>query len=128
VHEHLLTLARQIEVARILLWAGLGVVGVLIAAVVVLGYRRRLLGPHSQENHAGLMDELREMRNRGELSEEEFAAAKRSMVARLSGNAPAQLKPRPSVGGDRIAPPGVDLTGQPLPRPPVQPPTRPPDV
>lgn len=139
-----------------LLWAARGqkaigpyllTIGVLILAVVVLGIvvvllRRRLLAKDAAADHGGLLDGLRGMRDRGEISVEEYDAARRRMVAKLSGQpvapgpsapvrgraqAPSSSGASPGVsavrGGDaRVARPGFDLTGAPLPKPGKEPP------
>ena len=121
------TLAKQVEIGSYLLWVGISLVLIILASLAVLWYRRRLLDPNAADHSAGLLDELRGMKSRGEISEEEFAAAKRSMVARLARSEAPDRKLLPRKG-DRIAPPGVDLTGQPLPKPPAEPPKEPPNV
>lgn len=78
-----------------------GVSGGLVAAGVLIGLciaggllamlaRRRLLASGSDDESAvTLMDSLRAMLRRGEITQEEFDAAKRSMVAKLAGRAGA---------------------------------------
>lgn len=76
------------------------VVGLLIGAAVVLGLvillaRRRLLGQESASaQQSGLMDQLRRLRDSGEITPEEFDSARKSMVARMTRDAP-----KPSNGG-----------------------------
>jgi len=113
----ILTLAKQVNLSAYLLWVGVFLVVVIGASLAVLWYRRRVLNPPNSEVQAGLMDELRAMRKRGELSEEEFTAAKQAMVSRISGQLGTPAPPRKPRPGERVAPPGVDLTGQPLPKP-----------
>lgn len=102
--------------------------GVLIAVVIALGLFLLMLRAtmfrkdpgHSA--HAGMFDHLRDMRDRGEISPEEFDAAKAAMVSRVSGKAATSppgaktaSKPLVPKAKGRVAPPGVDLTGEPLP-------------
>lgn len=76
------------------------VVGLLIGAAVVLGLvillvRRKMLGAESSNAHqAGLMDQLRHLRDSGEITPEEFDAARKSMVARMTKDSPKPPKPR----------------------------------
>lgn len=101
-------------------------VGVLILVVVgagmaVLYIRRRLFSKHdTAATTGGFLDELRDMHKRGEMSDEEFQAARASLLAKITGQpvppAPPNLRPRPTPQ-PLVAPPGYDLTGEPLPRP-----------
>lgn len=76
------------------------VVGLLIGAAVVLGLvillvRRKMLSNESTSaQQSGLMDQLRQLRDSGQISPEEYDAARKSMVARLAREAPKP--PRPS--------------------------------
>ena len=77
------------------------VVGLLIGAAVVLGLvillvRRKMLGRESSSaEQVGLMDQLRRLRDSGEITPEEFDAARKSMVARMTQGTP---KPPRSSG------------------------------
>lgn len=74
------------------------VVGLLIGAAVVLGLvillvRRKMLGRESAgAEQAGLMDQLRHLRDSGEITPEEFDAARKSMVARMTRDTPKPPK------------------------------------
>lgn len=110
------------------LWLGLAIGALVVAGIAIAWYRSRVLrGDAASAAQAGLMDDLRAMRDRGELSAEEYDAAKRALVARFSGGAPAAPLPAgkvlksavsPPDAGGAVAKPGFDLTGAPLPRPP----------
>ncbi len=68
----------------------LAMLGVLLAIVIVLGLvvlyvRGRTLRGSRDDGAAGLFDDLRKMRNRGEITEEDYQATKRSIVQRLAG-------------------------------------------
>lgn len=69
--------------------AGLVAVGAMIAAVMVLGLivlalRKRLFRDEAEDRTgAGLMDELREALREGRMTQEEFDAARRVMVANI---------------------------------------------
>lgn len=117
-------------------------VGILVAVVVgagvaIMAIRRRLLSKSGALEAAGsLLDSLRAMRDRGEMTDEEYEAARVAardrMAERLTGRPPGPglggIAP-PAVGGKPlrvsasesgsglIAPPGFDLTGRPLPKP-----------
>lgn len=103
----------------VVLWAGVLIVAVIIGGMVIMYLRRRLLAKDATDAGGGLMlSDLRAMHKRGELSEEEFQAAKDAITARISGK---PLPPRPPSpvrsDGALTAPPGFDLLGRPLPRP-----------
>lgn len=74
--------------------AGLIAVGLLIGLVMILGLvilavRKRMLRDDTDDRTgATLMDELREALREGRMTQEEFDAAKRVMVARLRGAPP----------------------------------------
>lgn len=89
----------------IALWAAALIGAIVLGAVGLLFLRRRLLGAEDDRVTEVLsLHELRQMRSRGDLSEEEFEAAK---AALLGLAAPSR---------ERKAPAGFDLTGEPLPR------------
>lgn len=111
----------------------LAISGMILAlcfgGVAIMALRRRMLAKDAPESGegAGMLDSLRAMRARGELSEDEFQAARaaflsravRSAVPGASERSDQESSPRARGGtdGERRAPPGVDLTGAPLPRP-----------
>lgn len=90
-------------VVAVLLLIGVTIVG----GVVILAIRRR-----ATEDRAAVpletlsLGELRDMRARGQITDEEYEALRRAALAAFG-----------FAGGDegRTAPPGVDLTGEPLP-------------
>lgn len=74
------------EVVRVLVMVGL-LIGVLVGAgVVLMILRARLLRgePDGRETVQGVLESLRELRDRGELSEAEFNAARAKLVARVA--------------------------------------------
>lgn len=99
-----------------------------MGAVIALGamllmYRSRMLAAeNTADAQRGLLDDLRAMRDRGELTLEEYDAARRSLAARLRGergeSPPPTARPARPAPGAIVAPPGYDLTGRPLPKVP----------
>ena len=113
----LIAISKKVKFEQYLIWVGLALVGLIIAGLVIAWLRRRMLGSDAQQAQAGLFDQLRIMRDRGEMSIEEYEAAKAAMVGKLSGK-PSVPRPKP-VPAELVAKPGFDLTGAPLPpRPP----------
>ena len=118
----------------VLVLGGLIVI-VVVGGFVVMHLRRRFMGDRDADAQGLFMDDLRDLRKRGEISEEEYERARAVILARLSASMgrdggpttpthpprPAPLSGGSSAPSVRVARPGYDLTGEPLPR------TRPPD-
>ena len=89
----------------IALWAAAMIGAIVLGAVALFVLRRRFLGDGDSDHHEALsLHDLRQMHARGELSDEEFEAAK---AALLGLAAPSET---------RRSEPGFDLAGDPLPR------------
>jgi hypothetical protein len=117
------------ELGPYLIWLGVMMAAVTVAGVALLIFRASVLGKGKAAAEAGILDSLRSMRERGEISQEEFDAARSAMVTRMAGRAAASpaVPPSPRAkasGGERVAPPGFDLTGRPLPPAPDEGPDR----
>lgn len=126
-----LWIAQAKSIGPYVTWIGVMMGALALVTIAILAFRARVLGKDSGGDQAGMLDDLRAMRDRGEITPEEFDAAKAAMIARLapargSGATPPRpapmSKPRPS--GGLVAKPGFDLTGQPLPKPPDESPDR----
>lgn len=111
-----------------LVWTGVLLVAVLVGAVVVFFVRRQMVGGDPSDGAmagGGLLDELRQMHRRGEIGDDEFERARAAMLARATGKPVAGAGAAGRTGGvggpagggaeTRVAPPGFDLTGSPLP-------------
>ncbi len=84
--------------ADVVLWVGVLIVILVLAGLGVVWMRRRLL---SRQDDAGsqamLMEDLRRMRDGGQISTEEFDAARRALTRRIAGEPRAAERPaRPS--------------------------------
>lgn len=116
------------------------VIGILILLVLALGLialhlRKRMLADDPADASSGsLLEQMRAMLKRGDITQDEFDSMRRRMVDRMSTTSlstdVAAARPPISVArraspGERVAPPGFDLTGQPLPRPDSSPPAPP---
>lgn len=134
-----LVLAAKDITPTLLLLGGL-IITVVVMGLIVVWIRGRMLAKDGPQNQEGLLSGLRSMRDRGEITPEEYDAARLSMAAKMAGvsrpqagagKTPAKGPPGgPPAGkplaspGARVAKPGFDLTGAPLPRsgPPKSPP------
>jgi hypothetical protein len=101
----------------VLIWAGVLIVVVAVGGGLLIAYRRRVFAKDTPDK-SGFLESLRAMRNRGEISSEEYDATRKRMAARVAGVATPPVGPRPAPvaePGLRVAKPGFDLTGAPLP-------------
>lgn len=107
----------------VLIWVGVLIVAVLALGVVILFVRKRVFA--KEQHHAdNWIGDLRQMHRRGELSTEEYEAARRALTAKFTGAPAPAPTPRPSrtpaaraEASELRAKPGFDLTGAPLPKP-----------
>jgi hypothetical protein len=118
----------------VLIWVGALIVAVLILGIVILLVRKKLFTKDA-DSPTGLLNDLRRMHKSGELTTEEYDAARKALTTRIAAKMPAgkpvQSAPRASSAarpprqsapdGELRAKPGFDLTGAPLPSPPPQP-------
>lgn len=84
---------------------------VLAAGGILMWVRSRTLGGGSGRGGAGLFEDLARMRDAGELTDEEYAAAKRSVVDRMAGKMGSE------TGAGLSASPKANL----IPEPPDEP-------
>ncbi len=95
-----LTLARAPSAAQtgeVLLWVGVLIALIMAATIAILIMRKRLLADEGQADAGSFMDELREARNRGEITPEEFDLARARMIEKMKGTGPdpaAALRPK----------------------------------
>lgn len=74
------------DTTRVVVWVGVLIAIMIVGGVGILMLRRRLLSKESESAAStGLLDTLRAMRDRGEISPEEFDKARQAMVAKLAG-------------------------------------------
>lgn len=111
------TAAQATGAAPIVVWS----IALMIAAIVgfwfVLWLRKRLTSDSVESGEGLTLGGLRDMHERGEIDDEEFEAAKAAVLARVGGNPGSGQSARQAPGFKRIADPGRDLAGDPLPKP-----------
>ncbi len=77
----------------VFVWVGLLILVTIGGGLAILFVRRRLLAKESAaDTSAGLMQSLRAMRDRGEISPEEYEATRKAMAGKVLGRTP----PRPT--------------------------------
>lgn len=118
--------ARPAPPTELWLWVGALIVVSLVFGFVVMAMRRRLLGRSDEGvKPAALLEDLRAMRDRGEISQDEYDSTRATIAARAAGREPpaksGPTRPPAAPDGSLIARPGYDLTGERLPAPPDPP-------
>lgn len=79
-------LLAQVEFGRYVVALGVLLAFVIVAGLVVLVIRRRLLGSEGgSDDSGGVFGQLRGMRDRGEISDEEFERIRGVMIDRMRG-------------------------------------------
>ena len=100
--------AGPIPATKLLVLLGGLIVAVVVLGLVILKVRGATLGKSaSGADQEGLLAGLRRMRDAGEISPDEYDAARKGMAAKAAG----MKQQRPGL----VAKPGFDLTGAPLP-------------
>lgn len=126
---------------QVLMWVGVLIVVAIVGGAGVMVLRRRMFDPSNDAAGAGsLLEDLRRMKREGEISDAEFEQAKRALTEKIArtldtkraqadelrprtggaggmGGKSTRKPPSPRPGPGKDAPPGYDLTGEPLPRP-----------
>lgn len=115
------TLAQQAppkgDILPVVLWLGILIVITVAGGLIVLAIRKRILSKSSDAaDEASLMDSLRALRDRGEMSNEEFEATRRAMIDRVRSNLASQgISPKPA-----LPPHTMPRSGGPKPPPPTR--------
>ena len=80
----------------LLLWIGVLIVVVVVGGLVLVHVQKRMLRPPSAgPGDAGIMEELRRMRDTGAMTPEEFEATRKAMARKLAPSAGAAKVVRP---------------------------------
>lgn len=95
------SLAQGGDPTRVLVWIGVLIVAVVVLFGALMLVKRKLFGRVKDEAaDRGLLDDLRAMRDRGEISKEEYDATRKAMAARLTG--------KPVAAKDKLKPDGPE--------------------
>lgn len=70
----------------VLIWVGVLIVIAMLGGLVMLAIRRRMFSESDSGADEGLMEQLRRMVERGEITQEEFDRTRRKIVERASGS------------------------------------------
>ncbi len=100
---------------QIAVWAVVLMIASIVGFWAALWIRKRALGDAETSDEGLTLGALRTMHNRGELTDEEFEAARAAIVSRAGLDPDKARSPLGPGGFARKSDPGVDLTGAPLP-------------
>jgi hypothetical protein len=93
------------DTGGVFLWVAILIAVILVGFVLLMWLKRRIFSADAaQEQSGGLMDSLRQMRDSGQISKEEYDATRKAMIARISTSDFAPAKPvkspkKPQSGG-----------------------------
>ncbi|MEM0984377.1 MAG: SHOCT domain-containing protein [Planctomycetota bacterium] len=88
----------------VLIWVGALIVLVILGGVGIMVLKQRLFAePSASEESVGLMEELRRAHQRGELTDEQYKAARGKLLARATGSdiTPASRPSMPTTKADK---------------------------
>lgn len=74
----------------VLLWVGVLIVLAMVGGLVMVLVRRSMLGEPPDSGDAGLMEQLRGMVERGEMTQDEYDLARRKIVERAKAGMAAK--------------------------------------
>lgn len=107
-----------------LIWAGILIVCAMVGGVIIMQLRRKMIETEQGKNaSASLMETLRDMHARGEISTDEYEQTRRSIASRVS----IMLDTKRSDGLFELPDPKRRIAGtRPAERGPIAPPSAPP--
>jgi uncharacterized membrane protein len=86
----------------VFLWVAILIAVILVGFVLLMWLKRRIFSADTaQEQSGGLMDKLRQMRDSGQISKEEYDATRKAMIARMASIDPGPAKPSPAKSTKR---------------------------
>ena len=93
----------------------------LVGIALIVYIQKRILSDRDDKYQGGtLFSDLRAMRDRGEISDDEYDRTRAVIIAKTTGRDAEQVRLEAiRKQGGRVAEPGYDLTGRPLPGTPA---------
>jgi hypothetical protein len=90
------TVLANTPVSSVLFWVAVLIALLLAGAMGVFALRRSILGDRGGvPDHGGLMEQMRRMVDRGEMTQEEFDLARRTIVEKARAQRPDAAERRP---------------------------------
>lgn len=116
MHAPLLASNAPVAFHEMLPWLIAPALLAVIGSLLIVYLRKRLFSDRAADQPTGMMGELRAMRERGEITEDEYDRARAAVIAKATGKDPeaVRLESIRKAGG-LVAEDGFDLTGRPLP-------------
>ncbi|MBX3364571.1 MAG: SHOCT domain-containing protein [Phycisphaeraceae bacterium] len=109
--------ARKTSPVEVLFWVGLLIGLTIIGGMLIAAVRKRYANwSETGDDRAEMLEELRRLRKRGELTPEQYEVSRDSLLGRGRPRARPVIKGEIHEDGSILARPGFDLTGSPLPR------------
>ena len=115
LNQHLAAAGAGSATTAVLFWVLL-LIGVMIVAGVVIMFVRNRMRADDGPVATNVFAELESMLASGQISQEEYKAARKRLAERVSGKRVIDPSSVIIRNGELVARPGVDLTGRPLPR------------
>ncbi len=102
--NELLTLAQELLPAnrdRLLMWGGVIMAVAVVGCVAIMFLRRRMLAQQDSANVPGFsLAELRAMRDRGEITPEEYEQTRAHVIEKVKAKMNEPPKPKKTKGND----------------------------
>jgi hypothetical protein len=103
--------SQSVPVGSILMWVAVLVAAIMVGGLGIMLLRRRVLSrDEGLAASEGLLDSLRRLRDNGEISVDEYNAARKAMASKLAGSAGLGRPGRPPRG--RVVPERTESEGK----------------
>ncbi|MFK7883443.1 MAG: hypothetical protein AB8F26_04580 [Phycisphaerales bacterium] len=80
----------------VLLWAGILIVVAMIGGFIITMVRRNMLGDHARDDAGSMMEQMRKMVERGQMTQEEFDLAKKTIIEKARAGIDRPAAPPPA--------------------------------
>src|SRR5947207_1776517 len=81
------------DTSSIFVWVAVLIAVIMVGGLLLMWLRRRMFMGESMDQAGGLMESLRKMRDTGQMSQEEYDAARKAMAARVANIGRGPKKP-----------------------------------